>query len=79
MNKKQRLLTLWNDVIGLNDLIKTLVISIVCTIIGLSLAPNDNYTKQLFFGLIGAVVGFIINTFVVRPKRKIIEEESKEL
>lgn len=78
MNKKQRLLTLWNDIIGLNDLVISLIISITCTVAGLFIAPNDDYTKQLFFGLIGAVIGFIINTFLIHPKRNIIEESTEK-
>ncbi|MGB7365711.1 hypothetical protein [Carnobacterium jeotgali] len=42
------------------------------------LAPSDDKTKQLFFGLAGAVIGFILSTVFTKPKRIITIDNEKE-
>ncbi|MGY3766442.1 hypothetical protein ACWOAH_07850 [Vagococcus vulneris] len=69
--KKQLFLSIWGDVVGLKDLILSISVSILFTMGGYSIAPHDNQTLQLFFGLGGSVIGFIINTIMIKPKRKI--------
>ena len=72
--KNQRLISIWGDVVGLIDLIKALLISASLTLGGFFIADNTNPTQQLFFGLFGAVIGFVINSFLIKPKRKLKEE-----
>lgn len=72
--KNQRLISIWGDIVGLFDLIKALIISAVLTLGGFFIADNSNPTQQLFFGLLGAVIGFIINSIIIKPKRKLEEE-----
>lgn len=58
----------WEDVVNIRDLILSLVISSVTTLGGYLIAPNDA-SKPLIFGLIGAVIGFIICSVLFKPKR----------
>ncbi|AQP53455.1 hypothetical protein CBF34_08110 [Vagococcus penaei] len=69
--KKDLLIAIWGDVVGVKDLLLSIGISVVFTMGGYFLAPIDNRTLQLFFGLLGAVIGFIISTLLVKPKRSI--------
>lgn len=67
----------WEDVVNIKDLIFSLLISSVTTLGGYLIAPADS-PKQLIFGLIGAVVGFIICSISFKPKRtfEYIDEEN---
>ncbi|MCA5012330.1 MULTISPECIES: hypothetical protein [unclassified Enterococcus] len=72
---KKNLIELWGDLVDLKDLILAIVICSVTTMGSFFLAPAGNTTKQLFFGLGGAVLGFVISTVLIKPKRTVIEEE----
>lgn len=74
--KKDELINVWNDLVGIKDLAIAIVISVVGTMTGFFLAPNTHPTKQLFFGLTGAVVGFLINTWLIKPKRTINDQNN---
>ena len=78
--KNQRLITIWGDIVGLFDLMKSLLISACLTLSGFFIADSQNPTQQLFFGLMGAVSAFIINSYLIKPKRKfsIKNEEQME-
>lgn len=68
--KKNRI-EIWGDIVNVNDLMKSIAITVMTTMGGYFLAPNENLSLQLFFGLGGAVVGFLICTFFVQPKRNV--------
>ncbi|MTD37527.1 hypothetical protein GIX45_02540 [Erwinia sp. CPCC 100877] len=72
---KKDLIDLWGDLVALKDLILAIVICSVTTLGGFFFAPAGNTTKQLFFGLGGAVLGFIISTIIIKPKRIVVEKE----
>ncbi|WP_348920812.1 hypothetical protein [Enterococcus rotai] len=72
---KKNLIELWGDLVDLKDLIMAILICSVTTMGSFFLAPAQDTTKQLFFGLGGAVLGFIISTFLIRPKRTVITED----
>ncbi|EOL47729.1 hypothetical protein [Enterococcus caccae] len=72
---KKNLIALWGDLVDLKDLVIAIVICSVTTMGSFFLAPAQNTTKQLFFGLGGAVLGFIISTFLIKPKRNVIMED----
>lgn len=72
---KKNLIEIWGDLVDLKDLIIAIVICSVTTMGSFFLAPAADTTKQLFFGLGGAVVGFIISTFLIKPKRTVLEED----
>lgn len=62
---------LWGDVVSLNQLLISIFISIICTMGLYFLAPQDDKSKQLFFGLIGSVISFIITSLIFKPKRNV--------
>jgi len=68
----------WEDIVNIRDLILSLIISSVTTLGGYLIAPNDD-SKPLIFGLIGAVIGFIICSIIFKPKRtfEYIEENEE--
>ncbi|MFK4566529.1 hypothetical protein [Enterococcus sp. UD-01] len=72
---KKDLIELWGDLVALKDMILAIVICSVTTMGGFFLAPAADTTKQLFFGLGGAVLGFIISTIIIKPKRIVVEKE----
>jgi len=75
---KQEKFEIWGDVVELKDLIISILLSSGSTMGAYFLAPSDDKTKQLFFGLAGAVIGFILSTLFIKPKRIVtIEDEQK--
>lgn len=79
MKKKNEMVEIWGDVVEIKSLIMSIVISVVSTMGLYLLAPSDDKTMGLFFGLFGAVLGFVISTILIKPKRNItIEKDIKE-
>lgn len=72
--KEENNIEIWEDLVNIKDLVKALIICVITTFSGYFLAPNDSY-KPLLFGLVGAIAGFIISSFIIKPKRKFIQEE----
>ena len=62
-NKKQSKnnIEVWEDVVNIKDLMISLVIASMTTLGGYLIAPNEP-PQPLLFGLVGAVLGFIINS-----------------
>ncbi len=67
---------IWEDLVNIKDLIKALIICIFTTFGGYLLAPNGSY-QPLLIGLLGAIVGFITSSFLIKPKREMIEENKE--
>lgn len=79
MDNKNEMVEIWGDVVEIKSLIISIIISIVSTMGLHLLAPSGDRTKGLFFGLFGAVIGFVISAIIIKPKRNIIlEEKNKE-
>lgn len=78
MDNKKQMIEIWGDVVEIKYLIMSIIISSASTMGAYFLAPSDNKTKQLFFGLVGAVLGFTISTIFIKPKRIITIEQSIE-
>ncbi len=64
---------IWDDLVSIKDLVKSLSICIITTFCGYFLSPNDSY-KPLLFGLVGAIVGFFVSSFLIKPKREFDQE-----
>lgn len=80
MEEKKQLIEIWGDVVELRDLVRSILISSVTTMGMYFLAPTGNNTMQLFFGLGGALLGFIISGLITKPKRIIdTKNETKHL
>lgn len=66
----------WEDIVSIKDLLIALVICSFTTLGGYFLAPNDP-PKPLFFGLSGAILGFVICSISIKPKRLFIEDKQE--
>lgn len=75
MNDKRQMVEIWGDVIEIKSLVLSMMISGFTTMGAYFTAPVDNRTMQLFFGLGGAVAGFVLSTHFIKPKRIIILED----
>lgn len=75
MDNKKQMVEIWGDVVEIRLLVMSIFISSVSTMGSYFLAPSNDKIKQLFFGLAGAVLGFCISAFLIKPKRIIILEE----
>lgn len=69
MKKHNKMIELWGDVVEIKHLLLSIFISSFFTMGAYFLAPAGDKIKGLFFGLLGAVAGFIISTLLIRPKR----------
>lgn len=78
MKDTKEMVEIWGDVVSLKSLVMAVFISGISTMTAYFLAPLGDRTQQLFFGLAGAFVGFMISTFLIAPKRTIILEDSRE-
>lgn len=66
----------WEDLVNIKDLVISLIVCSTTTLGGYFLAPNEP-PKPLFFGLSGAIIGFVICTIFIKPKR-IFKETNQE-
>ena len=73
--KKNTWIEIWGDVVDASTLAKSIIIITITTMGAHLIAPKDNRTLGLFFGLTGAVIGFLIIVFLTKPKRNIRVEE----
>lgn len=77
MENKKQYIEIWGDVVELRDLVRSIIISAVATMGMYFLAPSGNNTLQLFFGLAGAIIGFIVSGLLTKPKRIIDSKDTK--
>lgn len=79
--KEKQWIEIWGDVIEIKMLVFSIILSSLTTLGGYFLAPKDDSAKQLFFGLGGALIGFIISSLLIKPKRMILNAnpERKEI
>ncbi|SES99792.1 hypothetical protein SAMN05216389_104109 [Oceanobacillus limi] len=75
-NKDVENIEVWEDLVHIRDLVICLVICSLTTLGGYLIAPNEPPTP-LIVGLIGAVVGFILCSIIIKPKRTFRYEEEK--
>jgi uncharacterized BrkB/YihY/UPF0761 family membrane protein len=67
--KQGEYIEVWEDLVHIKDLVLSIVICTVITMGAYFIAPNEP-PKPLVFGLIGAVIGFIISSIIIKPKRR---------
>lgn len=67
----------WEDLVRIRDLVISLIVCSITTLGAYFLAPNEP-PKPLFFGLSGAILGFVICTLFIKPKRIFIETDREE-
>lgn len=68
---------IWEDLVYIKDLILSLVICILTTFGGYMIAPNEP-PKPLLFGIVGAFIGFIIASLIIKPKRDFVENSRED-
>lgn len=73
INKKTGMIEIWEDVVSLKELILSLLICLFTSFAGYYLAPIKE-PWPLLLGLLGAILGFIISSAVIKPKRILIQE-----
>ena len=79
MKDERQMFEVWGDIVEIKPLIISIIISGLATMGAYFMAASNAQTEQLFFGLTGAVLGFILSTILIRPKRIVkVEEETKE-
>ncbi len=66
---------IWGDTVAPKNLLFSIVIIVFTTMTAHLIAPKDYPTMGLFFGLIGAILGFLITVKLYKPKRIIKEEQ----
>ncbi|WP_055666930.1 hypothetical protein [Desnuesiella massiliensis] len=67
----------WEDVVRIKDLVIALVICSATAFGGYIVAPNKP-PKPLLFGLLGAIIGFVICSIIIKPKRIFIETNQED-
>lgn len=66
----------WEDIVNIKDLVISFLICLSTTMGGYFIAPKEP-PKPLFFGLSGAIIGFVICALIIKPKRIFIEGEQE--
>ncbi len=66
--QSEQYIEVWEDVVRIKDLVISLIICSITTLGGYLIAPNEP-PKPLIFGLVGTVLGFIICSIIIKPKR----------
>ena len=65
-----RNIEVWNDLVSPKDLLVCLAVSAVCAVAAVLIASNTG-GQTLYWGLGASVVGFVVNCFLVTPKRMV--------
>ena len=65
-----RNIEVWNDLVSPKDLIACLVVSAICAVAAVLIASSTG-GQTLYWGLGASVVGFVVNCFLVTPKRDV--------
>lgn len=67
----------WEDLVSIKELVLSLIICSVTAFGGYFLAPKER-PKQLLLGLTAAIVGFVICSIIIKPKRTFIEATQED-
>lgn len=76
-NENRNFVEVWEDNVKIKDLLLAMVLCIVFSLGGYIIAPGEA-PQPLIFGLSGGVIGFIISSIVIKPKRKITYLDKEE-
>lgn len=75
---KKKFVEIWGDVVAIRSLVFAILFSSFSTMGAFFLAPVDDRSKQLFFGLAGALIGFIFSSIFIKPKRVVMKQNSQD-
>ena len=70
--KKASLVEVWEDTVDVWDLLKSLLLCTGICMAGYVLTPLDP-PYPLVVGLIGALIGFVLSTLLIKPKRVFVK------
>lgn len=73
-NTNEKYVEVWEDLVALKSLLLAIIVCSVTTMSAYLIAP-DVPPKPLLFGLGGAFLGFVILSFIIKPKRRLSDEE----
>ncbi|WP_085994329.1 hypothetical protein [Oceanobacillus senegalensis] len=73
----KRLVDIWGDNVDIKDLGIAMGLCIGFALGGYIIAPGEA-PQPLIVGIIGGVIGFVISSFVIKPKRNITEIKEDE-
>lgn len=68
--ENKNLVDIWGDNVKLKDLGISMILCIAFSLGGYMIAPGDD-PQPLIFGLSGGVLGFILSSMLIKPKRTI--------
>jgi hypothetical protein len=74
--KQVKYIKIWEDLADVRDLVKALILCIGFTLTGYFIAPQTE-PLPLFFGLGGALIGFLLSSLWIQAKRDIVEEKGR--
>lgn len=75
-NEKENLVEIWEDNVDIKDLLIAMLLCVGFSLGGYLLAFGE--TPPLIFGLGGGVIGFIIASIIIKPKRHLTMLEEGE-
>lgn len=64
---------IWDDLVSFKDLILALGLSVGLMALGYYIAPKVA-PYPMFIGLGGALLGFVISSVIIKPKRTVVEK-----
>lgn len=73
--KERQYIEIWGDVVESRHLLISMIITTVTTFSLFSFAPKGDRPMGLLLGLTGAVIGFLVSVFLIKPKRHLIVED----
>ncbi|MGJ9459530.1 hypothetical protein [Oceanobacillus sp. CF4.6] len=75
--KQANNIEVWEDVVDIKDLLLSILLC-TATAMGAYLIAPDDPPKPLLYGLVGVVIGFVISSIIIKPKRTLrFEDEEK--
>jgi glycopeptide antibiotics resistance protein len=75
-SEKEKYVEIWEDNVHIKDLLVAMALCIGFALGGYLFAFGD--TPPLIFGLAGGVIGFIISSIIIKPKRQLTVMEEGE-
>ncbi|UJL46846.1 hypothetical protein KFZ58_02525 [Virgibacillus sp. NKC19-16] len=73
---KGKNIEVWEDLVNIKDLLLSMVICSALALGGYLIAPNEP-PRPLIYGLVGVVIGFIISSIIIKPKRTLRFEDEE--
>ncbi|WP_373894947.1 hypothetical protein ACUL41_16245 [Virgibacillus natechei] len=75
-NDEGKNIEVWEDLVNIKELLLSMVICSALALGGYLIAPNEP-PRPLIYGLVGVVIGFIISSIIIKPKRTLRYEDEE--